>query len=180
VIAFLKDHPHEYRKAANLIKDRLLAVYLSAYQAWIWNRIAGEYLKQQLEAPYEVEIARYRFPLPEPGPELAARVSMTVELPRLTARYEGDLERAAQAVFEDEELGIRDFKARILRRVYLVKGEREVVFVPGEVEVTAPSADERNPDRRRVTVGFTLDPGRYATLVLKAAAALIDAEICVR
>lgn len=180
VITHLKDHPHDYRKAVNLIKDQLLAVYLAGYQAWIWNRVVGEYLRRQFEVPYVVRIARRRFPLPEPGPGLGPLQETMVELPRLTARYEGDLAPAAQAVFAAEGLTIRDFKTRILRRVYLVKGEREVAFAPGGVEVTAPTEDEENPGRRQVTVTLTLALDRYATLVLKAGAAMVGAEIRLR
>lgn len=180
VITYLKDHPHEYRKAANLIKDRLLSIYLSAYQSWVWNRIVGASLESEGPTPYSMTIMREPFPLPEPGPELEALRSALVDLPRLTARYEGPFGTAAASVFEAEELGLRDFKARILRRVYLSKGERAVAFLPEEVTSEAAQADDENPDRHQITVGFALRAGQYATLVTKAAAALIGAKVQVR
>lgn len=180
VITYLKDHPHEYRKATNLIQDRLLSIYLSAYQSWVWNQIMGAYLGQTVSADVRVRIMRGEFPVPAPSEELQALERVQVELPRLTARYEGALEAAAAAVFEKEELALRDFKARILRRVYLTKGERPVVFRPAEVYSRDAVPDAEHPDRWQVEVGFHLQSGQYATLVLKSAAALIGANIQVR
>lgn len=180
VITYLKDHPHEYRKAANIIQDRLLAIWLSAYQSWVWNLIVANYLSSKLVTPYALTIARRDFPLPEPGMEISELETQMVDLPRLTARYDGDLAPAAKVAFEEEALELRDFKVRILRRVYLTKGEREVAFAPADVEVDSPIADEENLGRQRVTVTFTLCPGPYATLIFKAAAAMVGAEIQMR
>lgn len=180
VITYLKDHPHEYRKAANLIKDRLLSIYLSAYQSWVWNLIVSASFRRNGSTPYDVTIMKEQFALPEPGAALEALHTVLVDLPRLTARYEGVFEAAAETVFDDEGLGLRDFKARILRRVYLTKGERPVAFRPIEVSSQDAQPDEEIPDRWQVTLGFSLSTGQYATLITKAAAALIGAEIRVR
>ncbi len=180
VITYLKDHPHEYRKAANLIKDRLLSIYLAAYQAWIWNEIVGTYLDEHLTCPYRIRIMRSHLAFPEPDEALVELQGVLVDLPRLTARYDGAWRVAAEKVFEREQLGLRDFKARILRRVYLTKGERQVAFAPTEVTVGAAEPDGQNEGRWQVTVGFELDAGRYATLILKATAALVGSPILVR
>jgi tRNA pseudouridine13 synthase len=180
VMTYLKDHPEGFRKAANLIQNRLLAIFLSAYQSWVWNRIVGAYLAQTFDAPYELRIMREMFPLPEPGPELPALEEIRVDLPRLTARYRGPFKAAAAAVLDDEGLEIRDFKARILKRAYLGKGERPVTMRPAEVAVDPPAPDEEHAGQWRVTVSFALGSGRYATLVMKAAAALVGGPIRVR
>lgn len=180
VITYLKDHPHDYRKAANLIKDRLLSIYLSAYQSWVWNQIVATYLVGDGTPSDHITIMRTSYPLPRPGPAVRALQAVFVELPRLTAQYDGAFGEAAEEVLRGEGLGLRDFKARILRRVYLTKGERPVAFAPTECDVSSPTADEGADDLFRATVAFTLGPGQYATLVLKAAAALTGATLRVR
>jgi tRNA pseudouridine13 synthase len=180
VITFLKDHPHDYRKAVNLIQDRLLSIYLSAYQSWVWNHILARYLERDAPAPRSVEIAGTPFPLLEAGDDLEALQKLEVDMPRLTSCYAGAIAEAADKVFAMEGLDIRDFKARILRRVYLSKGERPVWFAPAELEVGAPFRDERAPGRWALSVRFSLQPGSYASLVLKAAAARIGAEFRTR
>ncbi len=181
VITYLKDHPHEYTKAVNLIQDRLLSIYLSAYQSWVWNHITARYLEgahvrtsaraDTVSTPLTVEIVDVRFPLPEASAVPDAAKALEIALPRLTARYEEAIGEAAEAVFEMEGLTLHEFKARILRRVYLAKGERPVWFAPTVVEVSVPYPDEYTPGRQAVTARFTLQSGCYATLVMKAAAA---------
>jgi len=180
VITYLKDHPHEHRKAANLIKDRLLSIYLSAYQSWIWNQIVAVHLERDGELPAAINILHLRAPVPDPGPELEPLQQTLVDLPRLTARYPGPFEAAAAKVFESEDLELRDFKARILRRVYLTKGERSVAYLPTDVAAGPTGDDDQYPERKSATIEFTLGRGQYATLVLKTAAALIGTQIQVR
>ncbi len=170
VITYLKDHPHDYGKAANLIQDRLLSIYLAAYQSWVWNHIVARYLESVAPASLTLDIVGASFPLPFANAVPDHVKTLEVDLPRLTSRYEGEIAAAAEAVFAAEGLSVRDFKARILQRVYLAKGERPVWFAPTEVSVSEPYADEYAPGRQAVTVNFTLQSGSYATLVMKAAA----------
>jgi tRNA pseudouridine13 synthase len=171
VITYLKDHPHDYNKAVNLIQDRLLSIYLSAYQSWVWNHITARYLASHSPTSLTVEIVDVPFVLPDASALPDALKALEIDLPRLTARYENAVGDAAQAVFEMEGLTLNDFKARILRRVYLSKGERAVWFRPTAVEVSVPYPDEYTSGRQAVKVRFTLQSGCYATLVMKAAAA---------
>ncbi len=170
VITYLKDHPHDYVKTVNLIQDRLLSIYLSAYQSWVWNHITAHCLERAVSTSPKLDIVGVSFPLPVSSEVPDNVKALEIDLPRLTSRYEGEVNEAADAVFEAEGLTLRDFKARILRRVYLAKGERPVWFAPADIIVSEPFADEYTPGRQAVTVNFTLQSGSYATLVMKAAA----------
>ena len=171
VITYLKDHPHNYRKAVNLIQDRLLSIYLAAYQSWIWNNVLKFYLEHHTPITAQIDIADTMFPLPALDTDLTALPVQAIDLLRLTAQYAPPVDEAVDAVLTAEGLTIRDFKARILQRVYLSKGERPIRYVPDEVEVAEPVEDEINQGKLSLTVKFSLEPGRYATLVLKTAAA---------
>ncbi|HQE92411.1 MAG TPA: tRNA pseudouridine(13) synthase TruD [Anaerolineae bacterium] len=170
VITYLKDHPHDYGKAVNLIQDRLLSIYLSAYQSWVWNHITARCLERVASPSLQLDIVGVPFPLPASSDVPDNVKALEIDLPRLTARYEGAVGEAADAVFAMEGLTLHDFKARILRCVYLAKGERVVWFAPAGVVVSEPFADGYSPGRQAITVSFTLPSGCYATLVMKAAA----------
>ncbi|HOU13698.1 MAG TPA: tRNA pseudouridine(13) synthase TruD [Anaerolineae bacterium] len=170
VITYLKDHPHDYGKTVNLIQDRLLSIYLAAYQSWVWNHIAARCLERAVPVSPTLDIVNTPFPLPASHEVPGSVRALEIDLPRLTARYEGEVGEAAEAVFAVEGLTLHDFKARILRRVYLAKGERAVWFAPADVAISEPFADEYAPGRQAITVNFTLQSGCYATLVMKAAA----------
>ena len=176
VLTYLRDHPTDdpaaramhHRKALNLITQRLLSIYLSAYQSLLWNRIAGRYLEALGQPPRRVEIAGEQFPLYDEFPPQLDR-SVAIPLPNHRARYaDPDLAAVAVRVLEEEGLDLDDLKARILKRAYLPKGKRALFLFPEGLSCSASEPDERFPDRHRVTVAFTLPRGSYATLVLKA------------
>ncbi len=178
VLTFLKDHPQLYRKAANLIHDRLLSVYLVAYQSWVWNQILGTYLAGRVGEASVFSIARRALPAPrEFPPELR---NFELQMPNLTALYPPEFMPVVEKVLAEEAMSLEDFKARILRRVYLPKGKRAVWFKPEEVTCDPPAPDQIYAGRWAVQVNFMLGPGRYATLVLKALAAHLGAELRVR
>jgi tRNA pseudouridine13 synthase len=186
VITYLKDHPHNYRKAVNLIQDRLLSIYLSAYQSWVWNQIVGRYFEQTLDVDAWLTIAGEQFPLPGADADVAALEDVIVQGPRLTAYYEGPLAEAAEAALAEEGLTLQDFKARILKRAYLSKTKRSIWFRPLDVHVGTPEVDDafsagRGTSARWATsMTFTLTPGCYATLVLKVLALRLGTELRTR
>lgn len=178
VLTFLKDHPQSHRKALNLIHDRLLSIYLIAFQSWVWNRILGRYLHTLGHAEPTIIITGLDFPLPEKMPEDFTR--MQLAMPNLTVRYSEALMPSVEAVLAEEEMTPEDFKARILRRVYLPKSERPVWFTPLDVTAGEPVADTVFPGRWAAPVTFTLAPGQYATLIVKAIAARMGVHVRVR
>lgn len=173
VLTYLNDHPQRFRKAANLIRNRLMTIYLSAYQSWVWNLILARYIEMGMEASPTTNIAiiRHPFPLPAPLDDPEALMAFEITLPRLTARYKGRVGEAAKAVLAAEGLKINDFKARILDRGYIHKGARAIWFRPEDVTAASPIEDDRQAGRWAISVAFTLASGSYATLVMKAAAA---------
>ena len=76
----------------------------------------------------------------------------------------------AEAVLTEEGLSQRDLKARLLERAYLPKGMRPLLTFPQEASALGAEEDELFPGRRKLTLAFSLPPGSYATLVLKALA----------
>ncbi|MCX7844397.1 MAG: tRNA pseudouridine(13) synthase TruD [Candidatus Bipolaricaulota bacterium] len=46
VLTFLCDHPQDFKRAVNLITPRVLSLWLSAYQSFLWNRGASRALEE--------------------------------------------------------------------------------------------------------------------------------------
>jgi tRNA pseudouridine13 synthase len=179
VLTFLKDHPDGgWRKAVNLIPANLLALYLSAYQSWLWNLIAARYIEGALSgtgfALETIRVAAHDLPLYRNAPDaLRARLQrLNVPLPNHQARWpDPALEQAAQAVLAGEHLTLNDFKARILKRAFVSRASRPLIVRPADAHAGEPENDELARRRWKVRLEFTLPPGSYATIVLKALAA---------
>jgi len=176
VLTFLKDHPTDFKKALNLVTPRLLSLWLSAYQSYLWNRIAGGYLESQLRgAGARWTSLRVVEDLPLywrlPDTLLKSLRGVRIPLPHHRATFD-DPQIAAQveAVLAKEEIGLRDLKARVLKKAYLPKGERSLLCFPQEIALLDREDDECFPGRYKVKLAFFLPPGSYATLVLRALA----------
>jgi tRNA pseudouridine13 synthase len=176
VLTYLVGHPQDYRAALNLIPQRLLALYLAAYQSWLWNRIAGQvlgqfYAQHGLEA-LAVQIAGQWLPAHgEASPEvLAALRDLRLALPSHQALYPVEVLPTVQQTLAGEGLDLTDLKARILSKAYLPKGMRPLLLQPTDMQVVEQGVDERFPGKAKLRVCFTLPRGSYATLVLSLAA----------
>jgi tRNA pseudouridine13 synthase len=177
VLTYLKDHPDElgFRKALNLIPHHLLTLYLAAYQAWLWNLIAARYIGQLLDerkfAMPTLRVAAQDLPayynLPENLRIQFQRLS--IPLPNHRALFaDPDLERIATQVLAKDALTLNDFKARILKKAFATKSSRLMIVKPTDVQVTPPEPDELARKRWKVALRFTLPPGSYATMAIKA------------
>ncbi len=176
VLTYLKDHPQGgFRKALNLIPQRLLTLYLAAYQSWLWNIITGRYVERTLSEQHfaapTVRIAGQTLPvyynLPESVHSHLERLQ--VPLPNHRAEF-GDplLEGIAVEMLAKEKLALNDFKARILKKAFATKSSRSLIVHPTEIQAGDAENDELAHKRWKVTVRLTLPPGSYATLVVKA------------
>ncbi len=173
VLTYLKDHPEGYRKALNLIPRRLLSLYLVAYQSYLWDKIAGEFLARHLSTELPVPtLTVLDLSLPVyhelPVDQHAALSQLSIPLPGHRAAYDDPvLAQVVRKVLADEGLQLDDLKARILRQAYLPKGRRPLLLQPADVVVDPVQNDERFPGRLALRLSFTLPPGAFATLVLK-------------
>jgi tRNA pseudouridine13 synthase len=178
VLVFLRDHPADFRRALNLVTPRVLSLYLAAYQGLLWNRMAGRFLRGQVGPLAGVDIAGEALPLYGELPEglLQAWRELAVPLPHHRAVYTGEWAALFADVLAEEGLQQADLKARLLRQAYLGQTKRDLLLFPQEAAVLEEGADERFAGRQKATVRFVLQPGAYASLVLRVLAAGMDRD----
>ena len=184
VLTYLVDHPEGYRKALNLIPQRLLSIYLSAYQSYIWNRVAAAFLAGVYDTDsarvVHVDIADESLPVhTELAPDIVmGLVSTYIPVPHHRVTFDSArVEDITLQILEEEGFLLTDLKARILRRAYLSKAKRRLLLLPQDVQVDAPTWDERFSGRLALSTRFALPRGSYATLVLKAAGSVRSPQL---
>lgn len=176
VLTYLKDHPTNFRKALNLVTPRVLTLFLSSYQSWLWNKLAGRFLRKRLEGqgvPFSLlEIAGEKLPFYASLPEGLKEELADKTLPffhHRAAFEEPELLGLAQEILREEGLELHDFKARILSKAYLSRGERKLLLFPS-LSAYSIGDDELHPGFLKLELKMLLPPGSYATLVVKAIA----------
>jgi tRNA pseudouridine13 synthase len=178
LLTFLLDHPEDFRRALNLIPQRLLALYLAAYQSYLWNRIAAAFLQTvyaHAAAPLaHVRVVDQDFPVHRGwSPSLEDLRDASIPLLHHRAQVDSpDLAEIVGNVLQAEGLALEDLKARILTKAYLPKGNRPLLVFAEHLRIDEPRADERFAGRVKLTVRFVLARGSYASLLLKIADAL--------
>ncbi len=177
VLTYLQDHPTDFRRALNLVPQRVLSIYLAAYQSHLWNLIADAWLRlnyAQEQVPSST-IAIADVPLAYHRIRLAndALVSGSLPLPSHRATFQPPhLARIVADILEEEGLTANDLKARILTRAYLPQGQRHLLLWPRELAVDEPQPDERFAGNLKLRVRFALPSGSYATVLLDVAQAM--------
>lgn len=75
---------------------------------------------------------------------------------------------AIEEVLEERGVSIKDFGVRDVRKVYFKSFLRAAVVLPRNFRWGPFLEDDLYPDRRKVLLRFTLPPGSFATMLVKA------------
>lgn len=172
ILSYLAALPDDFTGAVNRLPPRLLSIYLSAYQSFLWNEIAAAYLQSRLPPdrlltwPYshgtfvffttlsESDRARFR---DQALPLLGHRTE--IENSELRALVEG--------LLRGEGLSLPDFKLSKVKSAFLKSSERAFLVEPRDFSFDAPAPDDAYPGKLACTLRFSLPPGCYATILIK-------------
>lgn len=174
VTNFLCSHPSEFKKAVNLITPRILSLWLSAYQSFLWNQWASRWLKEKL-AERAIALLKVRFLFQElvfpkeslPRELVEKLCALELPLPSQRARLTDErLKASLEEVLKDEGLFIQDLKVRGLKRAYLPRGQRQLWVKPKGI-AAEPMEDEVFKGCKALVLEFFLPPGSYATMAFK-------------
>ena len=171
VVDFLIHHPEDFKKAVNLITPRILSLWLSAYQSFLWNELLSRYLERlgqkegishfYLELPFQ----RLFVPIgPFPKGIWESLKSEKIPLPKRSLKLEEGWEGIFCELLKEEGLELRDLKVKGLKRVYLGSSERPLWVIPQKVKAFKEEPDELHPSKWKVRLYFELPQGSYGTL----------------
>jgi tRNA pseudouridine13 synthase len=172
LVDYLLHHPGDFRGAAARLRPELRGLYLSAYQSHLWNRMLARWVEGRCRPEQLIAVETKLGAVPmwrhlddEQRRELA---DLTLPLPSARLRLDPADPRAAlvQSVLADEGLELRQMQVKGVRELFFSKGERAALCRPAQQEA-ASAADELNAGREKLTLGFDLPRGSYATLIVK-------------
>ncbi len=186
MLGHLAKYPREFVGAFRELPRRLRRLFVQAYQSYLFNRFLSERIQRGIPLN-EPQIGDYIIRLDEHGlpTEESAQVTAqnlgTMEL----AVKEGKMCLAAPLVGSKQppSQGLQgEIEQAILETENVTPENFQLSFMP---EATAPgrvratlnpvwnllqeeiSADSENPDRQMMKLGFTLNRGSYATVLLR-------------
>ena len=169
---YLVDHPTDFKGAVTRLRPELRGLYLSAYQSHLWNRILARWLESQLP-PADLAYVRLKLG-PVPMPRRATPEQMadwrTRELPLPSARTkipdDDPIKPFVDGVLAEEGLTLKQMQVRGIRELFFSKGGRPAFLMASNVTGEVAD-DETRAGKKKLSLGFELPRGCYATLIVK-------------
>lgn len=167
----LSRHPNDPRGAVRLIPRPLLELFLNAWQSWAWNevlaRVVARACPRVVEERHPFGVLRF-WEQPTPA-ALRYLEKLVIPAPAPDARSKSDrVMREMTEVLAGRGLELAGLRLKLrLGGLYFKSWDRAAMVVPRNAELSGPEPDELYPGRSRLTLGFFLPPGSYATIVVK-------------
>lgn len=174
IVTYLADKPPDrpdYRGAFARIKIDLRGLYLAAFQSCLWNRMLERWLRSELPAEQLVDVPLKLGPVPffrDLDAETANRVrDMLLPLPSARLHLEeGPMHTLITEVLGEFGLELRQLRVKYPRDSFFSKGQRAAAIKVDNL-TASPAADEMYPGRKKLSLGFDLPRGSYATILVK-------------
>ncbi|HEY7535944.1 MAG TPA: tRNA pseudouridine(13) synthase TruD, partial [Thermodesulfobacteriota bacterium] len=171
-ITCLRDYPKDFVRAVNLVNPRLLSIFIAAYQSYLWNEMAKEFVKLYIS---QSELMRFYNSAVEMFFYKSLPVSLfqeflSVLIPLVDHKVEfRDLKirKIARRVIEQEGVEIENFRLNKIKRAFFKSVLRKVIAIPEELKVSETSPDEINTGKFKLTISFELPSGSYASVLIR-------------
>ncbi len=168
---FLKQILDEYKKTKDWLKTykkinyQLRAMFVYAYQSYLWNECVKETLKKLVDEKNLYSISynigsllfyKETGEMPESFPSIGRGFNLD--------EFQSEI---ISKVLSKEELKIEDFGTKDEAGNFFKAENRKLILKPDGFEMLKPEEDELNKGRFKITLNFKLTKGSYATIVTK-------------
>lgn len=156
----LKWKEGDYVNAIRTISKKRLIFYVNAYQSWLWNNVVKEYLLNNLKKSWRVDYSMGELVFSDEKLENA-------DVPIIGYNSElGEFQEIYARLLEEEKLKQRDFLIKELPEL-ISEGTTRKLYCEVKVLKISYNDDERHKGKKKAVVSFTLQPGSYATMVVR-------------
>ncbi len=171
LVTFLVDRPGDFRGALARLPKPQRGLYVSAFQSHIWNRLLARWIEAHSRPEDRRGLALQLGVVPRPvdfdQPGRLAWLGLRLPLVGTHIRHDSpEIVAWCHEILAEYQLEPRRLRLKGVDDTFFGKGQRPAALMPGE-RTAQQAPDTRYPGRTAVTLGFTLPPGGYATLVLK-------------
>ncbi|HLD97362.1 MAG TPA: tRNA pseudouridine(13) synthase TruD [Candidatus Nanoarchaeia archaeon] len=168
VLQALMDNPSDFNAAIRIIPFRIKKLFMHAYQAYLFNKTAANYLnatlgkKQLLAAKYSLGTLVF------PRVALANRkIPIVGFATNVNEIRDKKLAAIVGAAMKDENISPRSFIIKQLPYLSSEGGSRPLLMKIKNLNCKT-SLDELNKGKKKCTLDFELGKGSYATMLVKS------------
>jgi tRNA pseudouridine13 synthase len=141
----LTKNPGDYKGAIKRLPEGLQTLFIHAYQSWIFNRVLSELIEDGwYEEKYEIPLVGYQTDLKDNRPE-----------------------NMVEEILEEEGVSREDFRMQEFPDLRSEGSYRRAFADFRNFDVLEAGEDDLNMGKNKMTVGFDLPKGCYATVFLR-------------
>ncbi|MCE9583852.1 MAG: tRNA pseudouridine(13) synthase TruD [Planctomycetes bacterium] len=170
IVQYLVEHPGDYHGACNRVDRHLMGLMLVAYQSWLWNQVAAEYLREKVKSIEELQYSRgtFVYPLALTPEESADIHSRDFPVPCHRTEWKNADERARfERLLAREGLTIEKFKVDLDKHTFRAF-RRPLMLRPGGLSIGGFEPDPMNQGLLHFRLNFSLPRGSFATILIKS------------
>ena len=160
---YLKSKKNDAIGAMRLLPMRLLRMYVSAYQSYLWNETVKRFLEKQ------GTVKKINYSLGELA--FTNKIDRSLQIPLIgwgSAEIENDeIKMIIKEIMNEEQLYYGDFIIKQIPQLSLEGEVRDVFTKIKDFKIQKLEDDDLNSGKKKITVSFTLRSGSYATMVIK-------------
>jgi tRNA pseudouridine13 synthase len=167
IVAYLAEHPGDFRRATALLRKDLRSLYVAAFQSHLWNLTLKAELTARLGEKQRLTAAGAAGGLlfPRSGVEL----NLPPALPLLSARLKNpppELAESIAAALAPFNMQLRELRIKYPDDTFFSKGDRSTLLRLKDFSHQF-AADELHGGQQKLTLRFELGSGSYATMLVK-------------
>lgn len=174
VLSYLEGSSRAYHQALAMIDRRFLLFVVNAYQSFLFNEILTRWMRALSAAegfplhPLRYAFGTYEFFGALPQEALHQLEATMLPVPGYDSVVtDGEVRRILSEVLADEGIRLADLRVRQMRRIVVHGVQRPALVMPEDLTASAGADDELYPGRKKMTLGFFLPRGSYATILVK-------------
>ncbi|MBD3202814.1 tRNA pseudouridine(13) synthase TruD [Candidatus Woesearchaeota archaeon] len=163
VINHLEKFPNDHLGAFKTLAFRIQKIYIHAYQSYLWNMAACQYVKSKTDDYHEVDYSLGKFVFTD-------EKIKNISLPLIcfdTEFIDEHIRKNYIRILDKEGISLRDFILRKMKWLTPQGSERDLIAEIDNLKVGKLDEDELNPGKKKVKISFFLKKGSYATLFVK-------------
>jgi len=160
MLTHLAKQPRDFVGAFHRLPKKLCQLFVQAYQSYLFNR----FLSQRIQFGLPVKEARRREYKLQINDEDYVALPLMGYKQSVSMGEQGEIEKR---ILEEESVTPQGFKIPRMPEISSLGGLRAALTPLIELTIETPVTDNANPNKKMVSLGFTLKKGSYATIVLR-------------
>ena len=158
----LVDNPTDFVGALTRVPLKLLSMYVHAYQSYLFNEVAAQYVKLKTKEVVELPYSTGVFVFPKKKIE-----NMVIPIVGFGAEFEkNEIYDLYQKLMEQEQVTTRNFIFKKIPHLSAEGSQRDLIALVENFTFRVED-DEKHRGMKKCTTSFSLPKGAYATIAIR-------------